>query len=173
MKKVLIVVCFLFSLIMCSNVLLAQKFYFSVNIGSDEFSFQEVSGLNYETPVGGASSFKKISGLKKFGQVTLKKGIVKKGFIRGFNELYENIKLNVISRKTVTIKSMDEAGKPAITWILTKAWITKATPTDKSYNITKDKGKIIANSKSNIAAKESDIESIEIEYENLSILNEK
>lgn len=154
MKRLL----FLFLLMICSNVLLAQntwpvpKFNFLVNIGGIESSFGEVSGLDVQSEEikyrhGNSPTFSviKMPGLKKVGNVTLKKGIAN-------NDLLGLIaKANTMKRTPVTIKLMDENGESMMVWMLTNAWITKS-------DLSKDK---------------SIIESMEVVHDGLSILNGK
>lgn len=111
------------------------KFYFQVEWDSEKVSFQEVSGLDIEAqPIeyrhGDSPEFStiKMPGIKKSGNVTMKKGVFKSDnkFWNWFNE----IKMNTIKRKTVTIKLLDEGGNPTMTWTLKNAWPTKITGTD-------------------------------------------
>lgn len=113
------------------------KFYFSVDLGSQDSttSFQEVSGLDIEAqPIeyrhGDSPEFStiKMPGLKKSGNVTLKKGI----FVddNNFWTWFDAIKMNTIARETVVIKLLDEEGNPTMTWTLANAWPTKITGTD-------------------------------------------
>lgn len=118
------------------NVWPLPKFYFQVKVdGGMEASFQEVSGLDVETDVteyrhGDSPVFSKIKmpGLRKFGDVTLKKGHFTKDikFFTWFNQ----IKLNTIERKTVTISLLNESGGVEIVWTLTNAFPKKVTSTD-------------------------------------------
>jgi phage tail-like protein len=148
---------FLSLFVLCSTELLAQntlpnpKFTFIVNMGGFEGSFQEVSGLNEETQVieyrsGNNKKSGKMPGIQKFGNVTLKRGIVKKDFI----QLLESYKLNS-NRMTLIIKMMDENGEPIMTWKLDNAWSTKISKTDFSSD-------------------ESAIELVEIAHEGISVL---
>lgn len=111
------------------------RFYFEVTWDSTVMSFQEVSGLDVDTrPVeyraGDSKTFApiKMPGLKKIGNVTLKKGVFKADtrFWDGFNQT----KMNTVQRVPVTIRLLDEAGKPTMTWTLANAWPTKITGTD-------------------------------------------
>ena len=59
-------------------------FHFSVNLGGEEVAFSEVTGLNIEVqPIeyrdGASPEFSpvKMPGLKKFGNITLKRGVIK------------------------------------------------------------------------------------------------
>ena len=121
--------------------------------------FQEVSGLDTETqaieyrhgdhPV---FSTMKMPGIKKFGNITMKKGIFKSD--NKFWDWYNQIKMNTIKRVPVTISLLDEAGGATMTWTLANAWPTKITGTD-----LKADGNEVA------------IESIEIAHEGLTIAN--
>jgi phage tail-like protein len=65
---------------------------------------------------------------------------------------YNEIKLNTIARRTVTISLLDEEGNPRMTWTLNNAWPTKITGTD-----LKSEGNEVA------------VESVEIAYETLVV----
>lgn len=119
------------------NVWPLPKFYFSVDITDvgDDLPFQEVSGLDTESqPIEYRAgnnkvwSVIKMPGLVKTGNVTLKKGVFAKD--NKFWDWYSKIKLNTIKRQTVTIKLLDEGGKPTMVWTLANAWPTKITSTD-------------------------------------------
>jgi phage tail-like protein len=137
------------------------KFYFKVDLGNgdSDVPFQEVSGLDTETQIieyrhGNSQEFSpiKMPGLKKVGNVTLKKGVFAKD--NKFWDWYSAIKMNTIVRQTVVIKLLDETGAPTMTWTLTNAWPTKIQSTD-----LKADGNEVA------------IESIELAYETLVIAN--
>lgn len=112
------------------------KFYFSVEIAPlEKAAFQEVSGLEVEAQVieyrhGNSPEFStiKMPGIKKFSDVTLKKGVFKGD--NKFWDWFSKIKMNTIERQAVTISLLDEEGKPAMVWKLTNAWPTKITATD-------------------------------------------
>ena len=135
------------------------KFYFQVEWDSEKVSFQEVSGLDIEAqPIeyrhGDSPEFStiKMPGIKKSGNVTMKKGVFKSD--NKFWDWFNEIKMNTIKRKTVTIKLLDEAGAPTMTWTLKNAWPTKITGTDM-----KSDGNEVA------------VESIEIAHEGIVIAN--
>lgn len=100
--------------------------------------FQEVSGLDTETQVieyrkssSPAYSTIKMPGIKKFGNVTLKRGVFVKD--NAFWAWYSQITMNTIARTTVVIQLLDEKGAPTMTWTLANAWPTKvSSPTLKS-----------------------------------------
>jgi phage tail-like protein len=111
------------------------KFRFEVSWDAEVLSFQEVSGLDAEAqPIeyrhGDSSAFSaiKMPGLKKYSDVTLKKGVFKSD--NKFWDWFNDVKMNSIKRKTVTISLLDEAGAPTMVWTLANAWPTKITGTD-------------------------------------------
>lgn len=139
------------------NVWPLPKFYFSVKIGSNTVSFQEVTGLDSESrPIeyrhGDSPSFYplKMPGLGKVGNVTMRKGI----FVNdtALWDWFNQIKMNTIARQTVVINLLDETGNPKMVWTLNNAWPTKVTGTD-----LKSEGNEVA------------VESVEVAYETLVI----
>jgi phage tail-like protein len=135
------------------------KFYFQVKWDSQVMSFQEVSGLDVQSEEikyrhGDSPEFSviKMPGMKKVGNVTMKKGTFKSD--NKFWDWFSQIKMNTIKRLPVTISLLDEAGKPTMVWTLTNAWPTKITGTD-----LKAEGNEVA------------IETIEIVHEGLTIAN--
>jgi phage tail-like protein len=134
------------------------KFYFTVQLGDDKsVTFQEVDGLDSETQIieyrhGNSPVFYplKMPGLGRVGNVTMRKGIFVND--KAFWLWYNEIKLNVIARRTVVISLLDETGNAKRTWTLNDAWPTKITGTD-----LKSEGNEVA------------IESIEIAYQTLTV----
>lgn len=111
------------------------KFYFEVKWDDVVMHFQEVSGLDMAAqPIeyrhGDSAQFAatKMPGIKKFSDVTLKKGLFKSD--NKFWDWFNEIKMNTIKRKAVTISLLDEGGKPTMVWTLTNAWPNKITGTD-------------------------------------------
>lgn len=142
-----------------ANVWPLPKFHFQVNWGTEVLSFQEVSGLDVEAqPIeyrhGNSPAFStvKMPGSKKYGNVTMKKGVFKSD--NKFWDWFNQIKMNTVKRETVTISLLDEQGAPTMVWTLTNAWPTKITGTD-----LKAEGNEVA------------VESIEIAHEGLTIRN--
>ena len=135
------------------------KFYFEVKWGAQVMYFQEVSGLDVASqPIeyrhGDSKEFSvvKMPGIKKFGTVTMKKGVFK-----GDNKFWDwfiKIKMNTILRIPVTISLLDKSGAPTMVWTLANAWPTKVTGTD-----LKADGNEVA------------IETIEIAHEGVTIAN--
>ncbi len=135
------------------------KFYFQVKWDAEELSFQEVSGLDIEAQTieyrhGDSPEFSTINmpGLKKFSNVTMKKGVFKSD--NKFWDWFNQIKMNTIKRVPVTISLLDEAGAPTMVWTLANAWPCKITATD-----LKADGNEVA------------IETIEIVHEGITIDN--
>ena len=89
-------------------------------------------------------------GLKKYGNVTMKKGVFKSD--NKFWDWFNQIKMNTIKRVPVTISLLDESGSPTMVWTLTNAFPTKITGTD-----LKSEGNEVA------------VESVEVAYETLVI----
>jgi len=111
------------------------KFHFKVTFGDKEVAFQEVSGLDTEVDIieyraGNSVEFStvKMPGLKKSSDVTLKKGMFKKddSLFKWINE----IKMNTIERKNITIQLLDESHEVLFTWSLKNAFPMKVTGTD-------------------------------------------
>ena len=135
------------------------KFYFQVKWDSEEKSFQEVSGLDIEAqPIeyrhGDSPEFStiKMPGIKKYSNVTMKKGVFKSD--NKFWDWFNQIKLNTIKRVPVTISLLDEAGAPTMVWTLANAWPTKISGTDLKAD-----------------GNEVSIETIEIAHEGITIDN--
>ena len=142
-----------------TNVWPLLKFYFQVKWDSEEMSFQEVSGLDIEAQpieyrLGDSPEFStiKMPGIKKSGNVTMKKGVYKGD--NKFWEWFNEIKMNTIKRVPVTISLLDETGAGTMVWTLANAWPTKITGTD-----LKSDGNEVA------------IETIEIVHEGITIEN--
>ena len=135
------------------------KFYFQVKWDSQVMSFQEVSGLDIQSEEikyrhGDSPEFSviKMPGMKKVGNITMKKGIFKGD--NKFWDWFKQIKMNTIKRLPVTISLLDEGGKATMVWTLTNAWPIKITGTD-----LKSEGNEVA------------IESMEIVHEGITISN--
>lgn len=118
-----------------STVWPLPKFRFQVSIDGASASFTEVSGLDMEAQVieyrGGNSkvfSPVKMPGLKKFSDVTLKRGVATTS--SPFFAWFRSANLASVVRKDVTISLLDEAGGVTMVWTLSNAWPTKITGTD-------------------------------------------
>jgi phage tail-like protein len=140
------------------NIWPLPKFYFSVTLGDDDaVTFQEVDGLESETEVieyrhGNNPIFApiKMPGLKKVGNVTMRKGI----FVNDtkFWTWYSEIEMNTIDRRTVVVNLLDQNGSPKMVWTLNNAFPIKVSGTD-----LKSEGNEVA------------IETLEVAYETLAV----
>ena len=135
------------------------KFRFEVKWDSNVMSFQEISGLDIEAQAieyrhGDSPSFSsiKMPGLKKFSDVTMKKGVMKSD--NKFWDWFNEIKMNTIKRIPVTISLLDEEGSRTMVWTLTNAFPLKISGTD-----LKSTGNEVA------------VETIVIAHEGLAIAN--
>ncbi|PCK08960.1 MAG: phage tail protein [Alteromonadaceae bacterium] len=113
------------------------KFRFEVDLGTElqKVAFQEVSGMDKEVQIieyrhsnSALFSTIKMPGIAKYGNITMKRGI----FVNDNNfwKWMDEIKMNVIKRRTVLIKLLDETGETTMQWQLNNAWPTKITGTD-------------------------------------------
>lgn len=139
------------------------KFRFEVDLGTElkGVGFQEVSGMDVENQVieyrksnSPLFSVEKMPGLVKYGNVTMKRGIFVNDNI--FWDWHAEIKMNLIKRRTVLIKLLDESGNVTMQWQLDNAWPTKISSTD-----LKSEGNEVA------------IDTLEIAHEQLTITNGK
>lgn len=109
------------------------SFYFKVSISNvGDISCSEVSGLETEYEeityrAGDSPVFtkQKMPGLRKAGDLTIKKGIFKDD--KALWDWMNKVKLNTIQREVVTVSLLDESGGIAKTWVATNAWPKKLT----------------------------------------------
>jgi phage tail-like protein len=135
-------------------------FHFKVEIAGLTAEFSEVTGLNIEVQVieyrHGLSpdySTTKMPGIQKYGNITLKRGVVKGN--NEFFDFYKKIKMNTVERQDVLISLLDEEHSPVMQWRVREAWPTKLTSPDLKAN-----GNEVA------------IETMELAHEGFTILNE-
>ncbi len=135
-------------------------FHFQVDWGGSKLGFSEVSGLNIEQQVieyrDGLSpeySTIKMPGIRKYGNITLKRGIIKKD--NDFFDWLNTTKMNVVERRDLVIKLLDEEHNPVMVWSVKNAWPTKIDAPS-----LKADGNEVA------------IESIELAHEGVKIENE-
>ena len=131
------------------------KFNYKVEIdGLEAGGFSEVTGFDAsidvieyregdmtQTPL-------KIPGLKKYGNITLKQGLVDSMVL--YEWMTAGLEVDV-ERKTLTITLLDIAGSPAASWQIINAWPVKYTAPD--FNAT---------------SSEVAIESLEIAHEGMT-----
>ena len=165
MTVLIIVVVFIFLLllyifiikpyIMAQNPLAA--YHFQVDWGGSRIGFSEISGLDMEIEVihfrEGSSpvdSERKMPGLRKFSNITLKRGLVK-----GDNEFFEWInskQMGTIERRDLIISLLDEQHQPSMVWKVKNAFPVKYT------------GPVLVAGSSNIA-----METLELTHEGIQL----
>ena len=96
----------------------------------------------------------KMPGLKKYGNVTLKRGAMAKD--NSLFDWWNKAQLNKIERKNVVINLLDELHEPVITWTLQNAFPVKVD--NANYNSTSN---------------EVLIETIELAHEGLTLSRPK
>ncbi|MEG0780355.1 MAG: phage tail protein [Oscillospiraceae bacterium] len=131
------------------------KFRYRVEIdGLDAGGFSEVTGFDASIDVmeyregDMVQTPYKIPGLKKYGNITLKKGLTDSLV------MYEWLITGVdgpVDRKTITITSLDESEQPVASWQVINAWPIKYTAPD--FNAT---------------SSEVAIESVEVAHEGMT-----
>ena len=114
------------------------KFRYRVEIdGLDAGGFSEVTGFDASIDVmeyregDMVQTPYKIPGLKKYGNITLKKGLTDSMV------MYEWLITGVdgpVDRKTITITSLDESEQPVASWQVINAWPIRYTAPD--FNAT-------------------------------------
>ncbi len=134
-------------------------FSFRVDWGGTQAAFSEVTGLNFEVQIieyrDGLSqeySTIKMPGLKKYGNLTLKRGV-----FASDNEYFDwvnAIKLNKPERRDITISLLNENQDPVMVWKVMNAWPTKITSPDLKAS-----------------GNEAAIETIEVAHEGIKIEN--
>lgn len=105
-------------------------YHFTITWGSVNTTFSEVSGLNIENEVieyrNGNSPIQmpiKMPGLRKYSNITLKRGIIK-----GDTEFYKwinTINLNKVEKRNIVISLLDENHQPVMSWKVRNAWPCK------------------------------------------------
>ncbi|MBX7140323.1 MAG: phage tail protein [Chitinophagales bacterium] len=136
------------------------KFHFRLEWGGAKIGFTEVTGLDISNDVieyrdGATPEYSKIKmpGLRKFSNITMKRGTFK-----GDNDFYawfNTIQLNTVERRDITISLLNENHEPVVVWKVKNAFPVKVTSTD-----LKADGNEVA------------IESLELAHEGLTIQNE-
>jgi phage tail-like protein len=111
------------------------KFHFRVEWAGNDVGFQEVTGLSMETQfieyrAGNDPTFltQKVPGLKKHGNITLKKGLF--AHDNAFWDWFTDVQANKERRETVTITLLDEEGSPVFVWTVNNAFPVKVSAPD-------------------------------------------
>lgn len=135
-------------------------FHFTVEWGGKRVGFSEVAGLTQENQAieyrdGSFPEYSsiKMPGLRKFSNVTLKRGIIK-----GDNDLFKwlsTVKLNTVERRNLVISLLNEEHQPVMVWKIMNAFPIKV------------EGPALKASANEVA-----IESVELAHEGLELQNE-
>ncbi|HEX6320901.1 MAG TPA: phage tail protein [Burkholderiales bacterium] len=135
-------------------------FHFTVQWGGTRVGFSEVTGLTQENQAieyrdGSFPEYSsiKMPGLRKFSNITLKRGV-----IQGDNELFawlSTVKLNTVERRDLVVSLLNEEHAPVMTWKVQNAFPVKV------------EGPQLKASGNEVA-----IESIELAHEGLEVQNE-
>ncbi|HEX5357756.1 MAG: phage tail protein [Aquabacterium sp.] len=135
-------------------------FHFSVQWGGNRLGFSEVTGLTQENQVieyrdGFFPEYSsiKMPGLRKFSNITLKRGVVKSD--NDFYKWLTTIKLNTVERRDLTISLLNESHEPVMVWKIHNAFPVK-----------------VEGPQLKAAANEVAIESIEIAHEGMEVQND-
>ncbi len=111
------------------------KFHFSVQWDGIDIGFQEVTGLEMETQFieyrpGDDETYvtQKIPGLKKHGNLTLKKGVYADD--SAFWDWFDDVQANPERREDITINLLDEAHEPIVTWVVHNCFPVKFSAGD-------------------------------------------
>ena len=133
------------------------KFHYQVQWGGSRLGFTEVTGLNIENELieyreGNSPEYSKIKmpGMRKYGNITLKRGSFK-----GDNEFYNWLNtttLSNIQRRDLTVSLLNENHEPVIVWKIKNAWPVKLQSADLKSD-----------------ANEVAIETLELAHEGLTI----
>jgi len=104
-----------------------NRYHFRVEWGGTRIGFTEVSGLDIEIEAvdyregsSAEDSVRKIPGLRKFSNITLKREIVK-----GDNEFFNWIntkQIGTIEKRDVTISLLNESHDPVVVWNVKNAF---------------------------------------------------
>lgn len=135
-------------------------FHFNVAWGGQRVGFSEVSGLTQENQAieyrdGSFPEYSsiKMPGLRKFNNITLKRGVVKSD--NEFFKWLSTVKLNTVERRDIVISLLNEEHQPVMVWKVQNAFPVKV------------EGPQLKASGNEVA-----IESIEVAHEGLELQNE-
>jgi len=135
-------------------------FHFTVEWGGKRIGFSEISGLTQENQAieyrdGSFPEYSsiKMPGLRKFNNITLKRGIVKSD--NEFFKWLSTVKLNTVERRNLVISLLNEEHQPVMVWKVQNAFPVKV------------EGPQLKASGNEVA-----IESIEVAHEGLELQNE-
>ena len=131
------------------------RFRYKVEIdGLDAGGFSEVTGFDASIDVieyregDDTTTPRKLAGLKKYGNITMRQGLVDSTVM--YDWIMEGVNA-ALDRKTITVTLLDEEGNPAAAWQVINAWPMRYTAPDF-----------------NASASEGAIESMEIAHEGVT-----
>jgi phage tail-like protein len=134
-------------------------FHFRVEWGGTRIGFSEVSGLTQEVQAieyrdGSFPEYSsiKMPGLRKYSNITLKRGVIKSD--NDFFKWLSTVTMNTVERRDLTISLLDEAHNPVMTWKVLHAFPVK-----------------VEGPQLKAAGNEVAIESIELAHEGLTVEN--
>jgi phage tail-like protein len=106
------------------------KSHFRVDWSGSTIGFSEVTGLNVEHQIieyreGSSPDFSmiKMPGLRKYSNITLKRGMVKSD--NEFFKWLNSSALNTVERRDLTISLLNQAHEPVVVWKVKNAWPSK------------------------------------------------
>lgn len=106
------------------------KSHFRVDWGGTNIGFSEVTGLTVEHQVieyreGSSPDFSmiKMPGLRKYNNITLKRGITQSD--GDFFKWLNSSALNTVERRDLTISLLNQAHEPVVVWKVKNAWPSK------------------------------------------------
>lgn len=114
---------------MAHELIFFKSHHFQVEWGGSRVGFSEVTGLSaevqvieYREGIDSAPSSRKLPGLKKYGNITFKRGIVS-----GDNELFEWFNTVGFSaeRRDLRVSLLNEEHSPVMIWRITNAFPVK------------------------------------------------
>ncbi|MBS1140582.1 MAG: Conserved hypothetical phage tail region protein [Proteobacteria bacterium] len=134
-------------------------FHFRVEWGGTRIGFSEVSGLTQEVQAieyrdGSFPEYSsiKMPGLRKYSNITLKRGVIKSD--NDFFKWLSTVTMNTVERRDLTISLLDEAHNPVMTWKVNRAFPVK-----------------VEGPQLKAAGNEVAIETIELAHEGLTVEN--
>jgi len=134
-------------------------FHFRVEWGGTRIGFSEVTGLTQEVQAieyrdGSFPEYSsiKMPGLRKYGNITLKRGVIKAD--NDFFKWLSTVKLNTVERRDLTISLLNENHEPVMVWKAQNAFPVK-----------------VEGPQLKAAGNEVAIESIELAHEGLVVEN--
>ena len=114
-----------------NQIILFKQFNFLLELdGVISAGFTEVNGLEYESNVAeyregyDSERVRKISGLTKFNNITLKRGVVS---LANMGDWFRSTKDGQIVRRDGTIILLDESKKEVLRWTFMNGWICKCS----------------------------------------------